>query len=442
MTQTAPTWVSRVEARIDARLSASSRAPVALALSGGGDSVALLDLAADWARVRDRPLLALTVDHGLSPDSARWTAFAAEAARAAGAAWRGLDWSGAKPASGLPAAARLARHRLLADAARQAGAEVILFAHTADDREEEAWMRRNGSTLGRLREWGPSPVWPEGRGLMLLRPLLDVHRSDLRDALRARGRTWIEDPANADPRYARSRARVALAEGAASEPEPDVQPGQGGVVAACEGVILIRRDIGTRVLSAVLVCAGGGDRPPRGERLERLRARLAGGETFTAALSGARIEARGDQVRVTREAGEFLRRPPAPLALPPGDETIWDGRWALTATEPGWFVLPAAGRMAALSPADRARLAGEPAASRGGRPVLIRNELAATVLAGDGVRARSLVEDRLARALGGVTQEAETESRAHGATPRNHLFCDADITEVRGAPRPEGSRDA
>lgn len=303
-------------------------------------------------------------------------------------------------------------------------------------------MRQEGSTLGRLREWGPSPVWPQGRGLMLLRPLLDVRRADLRHLLLARGRTWIEDPANADPRYARSRARLALAQGAAPQPGPDVEPGRGGVVAARDGTILIRRDIAPRALSAVLVCAGGGDRPPRGERLERLRARLAGGETFTAALSGARIEARGDQVRVTREAGEFLRRPPAPLPLPTGVETIWDGRWALTATQPGWFVLPAAGRMAALSPSDRARLGGEPAAARGGRPVLIRNEPAATVLAGDGVQARSLVEDRLARALGGVTQEAETESRVHGATPRNHLFCGADITEVRGATRPEGSRDA
>ena len=90
---------------------------MALALSGGGDSVALLHLAADWARARGRPLLALTVDHGLNPDSARWTAEAAEAARAAGADWRGLTWDGDKPATGLTAAARAARHRLIGEAA-------------------------------------------------------------------------------------------------------------------------------------------------------------------------------------------------------------------------------------------------------------------------------------------------------------------------------------
>lgn len=417
---------------------------MALALSGGGDSVALLELAAGWTLARGRRLLALTVDHGLNPDSARWTAFAAEAARDAGAEWRGLQWRGDKPASGLPAAARAARHRLIADAARAAGAEVILFAHTADDREEEAWMREAGSTLGRLRDWGPSPAWPEGRGLMLLRPLLDARRAELRDWLTARGRTWIEDPANADPRFARSRARLALSEATAPEAEPPAavvaEPGR--AVASSDGTIRIQRDIPRRALAAVLVCAGGGDRPPRGDRLERLQGRLTSGEDFTAVLCGARVEATGDQVHVSREAGEFLRRPVAPVPLAPGIETVWDGRWTLTAAESGWSVVPAAGRMAALSPSDRARLTQAPAAARGSWPVLIRNEPAAAVLAGDEVLARSLVEDRLARALGGVTQEEGPKPRAHGATPRNHLFCGADITEVRGAPRPEGSRDA
>src|SRR5690606_9178284 len=89
------------------------------------------------------------------------------------------------------------------------GARVILFAHTADDVAEGDRMRAEGSTLGRLRDWSPSPAWPEGRGLMLLRPMLDVSRSELRDWLRGQGADWIDDPANEDLRYARARARVA-----------------------------------------------------------------------------------------------------------------------------------------------------------------------------------------------------------------------------------------
>ncbi|MDY6925016.1 MAG: tRNA lysidine(34) synthetase TilS [Pseudomonadota bacterium] len=459
-----PAWLDRVRERLTARLEAHADRPLALALSGGGDSIALLAVAADWARAHGRPLLALTLDHGLDPDSPRWTVFARDAAHAAGADWRGLTWLGPKPAAGLPAAARAARHRLIADAARAAGARVVLFAHTAGDVAEADWMRAEGSTLGHLRDWSPSPAWPQGRGLMLLRPMLDVGREELREWLKGQGLGWIEDPANDDPKYARSRARAFLlpmggdgshcdpstggaeprrmrVDGSSGEAAPGQPPltlsrkddGRAAVRSSPlpmgEGTLELGRDVDAHTLAAALVCAGGGDRPPRGDRLQRLLSRLRSGETFTAALCGARIEASPDQVLVTREAGEFARRPLAPLPLPPGEETVWDGRWALTAAGPGWTVCPAAGLMAKLSKADRVRLDGLPPAVRGGVPVLIRNDATAPVLAGDDVRTRSLVEERLALALDRMTHETQLKSRAHGATLRNPLFSDADIIE-------------
>ncbi|HYC97356.1 MAG TPA: tRNA lysidine(34) synthetase [Brevundimonas sp.] len=414
----------------------------------------MLDVASGWARANGRSLLALTVDHGLNPDSARWTAFARDVAHAAGADWRGLSWRGPKPATGLPAAARAARHRLIADAAREQGARVVLFAHTADDVAEADLMRAEGSTLGRLRDWSPSPAWPAGRGLMLLRPMLDVGRGDLRAWLTERGADWIDDPANEDLRYARSRARRSLLPLGEGAPEGRMRvdclsgeavPGQppltlerqnDGFAAVRssplplgEGALKLDRHVDAFTLAAVLVCAGGSDRPPRGDRLERLLARLRAGDVFTATLCGARIGAGPDQVLVTREAGEFARRPAPPLPLTPGEETVWDGRWAVTIAEPGWSVAAAAGRMAALSKADRARLNALPPAARGGWPVLIRNGGTAPVLAGTAAMTRSLVEERLALALDRMTHETELEPRAHGATPRNHLFSGADITE-------------
>ena len=83
--------------------------------------------------------------------------------------------------------------------------------------------------------------------------------------------------------------------------------------------------------------------------------------------------------------------------------------------------------MAALSKADRARLDVLPPAARGGQPVLIRNGGTAPVLAATAAGTRSLVEERLALALDRMTHETELEPRAHGATPRNHLFSGADI---------------
>ena len=183
-------------AALDRRLLASSPRPVAVAVSGGGDSVALLLLADRWASAHERRLLVLSVDHRLRPEGAGWTRTCGDLASELGADFRALAWDGPKPARGLPAAARAARHRLLADAAREAGASVLLVGHTADDVLEARAMRRAGSTTPEPRAWSPSPAWPEGRGLFLLRPLLGLRRAALRAWLAAEQRPWIEDPAN------------------------------------------------------------------------------------------------------------------------------------------------------------------------------------------------------------------------------------------------------
>jgi tRNA(Ile)-lysidine synthase len=191
-------------------------------------------------------------------------------------------------------------------------------------------MRAEGSTLGRLREWTPSPVWPQGRGLMLLRPLLDARRADLRAWLHGRGVGWIDDPANDDLRFARTRARRSLA-AAVSSAVPAPEGPVSGVIGVEDDVVRLSRSVSARALSAAVVCAGGGDRTPRGERLGAILDRLHSGETFTATLCGARVEARRATITIMREPGEFRRAAGRSLPLPPGVETIWDGRWLLTA---------------------------------------------------------------------------------------------------------------
>nr|WP_313633904.1 tRNA lysidine(34) synthetase TilS [Brevundimonas naejangsanensis] len=456
----------RVFARLDARLNHAGPEPVALALSGGGDSMALLDLAAEWARARGRGLLALTVDHNLNPDSAAWTRFAAEAARAAGADWRGLVWAQARGGAGLPARARAARHALLAEAGRDAGARVILTGHTADDVAEGEWMRAEGATLGRLRRWSPSPAWPEGRGLMLLRPVLEERREALRDHLRARGLSWLEDPANADLRYGRGRARAALSkalplegggvgggvdavasaqarvtassfeahsQASCAHPHPRPFAPQGGRGSdsdpAWAGVLPLSRDASASALAAVLLCAGGGATPPRGDRLAALQSRLASGEDFTAVLCGARVEASGARVRAMREPGEWRRRPVAPLDLTPGVAAVWDGRFEITTDQPGLRVEAAAGRLAQLPDQERAALSGLPPAARAAAPVLIDGAGRAR-LAWRAAQVRALGLRRLALALppaeGETTQEAGLFQTLHGETPPSDLFSGED----------------
>src|SRR5438445_8962838 len=103
-----------------------------LAVSGGPDSIALMWLAARWRRSLSRGprLLAVTVDHGLRPEAAREARDVKQLARALEIAHRTMKWTGAKPDTGIPAAARAERYRLLARAARGEGATHILTAHT------------------------------------------------------------------------------------------------------------------------------------------------------------------------------------------------------------------------------------------------------------------------------------------------------------------------
>ena len=408
--------------------------PLVLGLSGGGDSMALLEIAAGWAHDHGRRVLAVTVDHGLNPASPDWSRLCAAACATLGVDWIEARWDGDKPAAGLTAAARTARHRLIAGAARAAGAKVVLLAHTVDDIAESDWMRAHGSTLGRLRDWSPSPVWPEGRGLMLFRPLLAERREGLREFLRTRGRGWIEDPANADVRFGRSRARYALLETSGRVdpvvPQPDISNGDAPIALPLGDGFQIDRRAGPDLLAATLLSAAGGAIPPRRDRLLRLSERLRAGEDFSATLAGARVETAGQRVVIGREPGEFRRRPPGNLVLHPGEAVVWDGRYEIVIDEPGWRVGAAAGRLNRLPDADRAVAATVPAWARGALPVLIRDAGVGPVLAWRKAEVRALAPRRLELFRGTVsgetTQEADLFRTIHGETPPADLFSHKD----------------
>ena len=412
---------ARAEGRLDARLDAGPGAPLAVALSGGGDSLALTLIAAEWARRRARPLLVLTVDHGLNPSSPDWTRACAQTARRIGAGFRALAWEGPYPPTGLPAAARQARHRLLADAARAAGARMILMGHTADDRAEAEVMRRMGGTTPSPREWTPSPVWPEGRGIFLLRPLLAIHRSDLRGWLAARGESWIEDPANNDVRFARSRARLALS-GKPDREAMEISLGEAGGAAAALtaevqavpfGLVLERRRFRTadrgaaiQVAGAACLAAAGSAKPPRSAALGALCEQLSGDGAVHATLAGALILADGDRILWTRSPGEARRSGVIDLVLEAGETGVFDGRFEILADRPARVSL-LAGRMSRLEPLARGALAAAPAPCRGALPAVLSEEavrLAGTP--GSGVRLRPLARARLVAACGGVATEA------------------------------------
>ncbi|CAN7539578.1 tRNA lysidine(34) synthetase TilS [Phenylobacterium sp. LjRoot225] len=401
---------------LDRRLLADSPRPIAVALSGGGDSVALLLAARSWAQAHGRRLIALTVDHQLQSQSRAWTEACARLAKRIGAGFQALAWEGPKPALGLPAAARAARHRLLADAARSLGARVLLIGHTADDVLEARAMRAAGATTPEPREWSPSPAWPEGRGLFLLRPLLGVRRAELRDWLTVHGEAWIEDPANADPRFARARARAGLSHAGEVVFAPDVPLAiaglcrfdpWGGVAFPRAAFRAAPRAEAQRLLGLACVCAGGGVRPPASAARDRLSERLRGEGEVVATLAGSRIQAHDEAVRIVREAGEARRGGLQPLVLAAGASGVWDGRFEVAAGGEGLEVRPLRG-LARRLPEDQQRaLARMPAAARPALPAIVAADggVSCPQLGVSPARMERLVEGRLRAAAGLVERE-------------------------------------
>lgn len=318
---------------------------IAVAVSGGADSMALAWVAAIWIRSVGGRMTALTVDHGLRADSAAEAALTGDRLRALGIDHEILVWQGTKPKSGVQAEARKVRYGLLENWCRQHGVLHLLAAHHADDQAETIMMRlARGSgpdglaAMASLRELS---------ACRLLRPLLNFPKARLIATLRTAGIAWVEDPSNVDPKYARTGLRARLAD---ADVPGIIQAGQRfararvalevetarwlGCFASLSpaGYLTLERpalaagaaEIRLRVLGRAVCVVGGDPYPPGIAAVERLEARLAVGGGAT--LGGARFDVTADRIAVFREA----RNLPQPQCL--GAGTIrWDGRFDVMA---------------------------------------------------------------------------------------------------------------
>jgi tRNA(Ile)-lysidine synthase len=314
------------------------RPDLAVAVSGGPDSLALALLAQRWAAAQGGQLLALTVDHRLRPDSAREAAQVKRWLSAHGIQHRTLRWLGAKPKANLAAAAREARYALLIAACRRARIGALALAHHREDQAETFLLRLGrGSGVDGLAAMAPLS---ERDGIALLRPLLDVARDRLRALLTARGQAWIEDPSNADPTRARTRVRALLPALAAAS----VPPGRIAATAArmrrvrvalahataellaaafsfnAAGGCQIDRarlaaapeEIALRALDQALRNVGGRELPPRLERLERTLTAILAPGFRPRTYSSCRLSEQRGNIRIEREDRPRRRRGVAP----------------------------------------------------------------------------------------------------------------------------------
>ena len=295
--------------------------PVAVAVSGGSDSLALMFLLRDWARSRGLPLpIVLCVDHGVRPESRAEARQVVRWARNAGLGGNVLTNLEAPPRSDIVAACRVARYRLMGEWAKRKGLMAICVAHTQDDQAETFLLRlARGSGvdgLAAMRSIAPYPD-PEFSKLRLVRPLLGFGRQELRDYLGTASQPWLEDPMNDDPRFARARIRSAwpqlevlgltrkrLAESAAhlgrARAALDTvtqailmracKPCQDGVAVDPVALIGAPRELGLRALASILMAVARNPYRPRFERLQGLFDSISAGEFGSArTLHGCRI---------------------------------------------------------------------------------------------------------------------------------------------------------
>ena len=190
--------------------------PIVVAVSGGSDSMGLLHVAAAWGEEGAGGARTMTVgfvDHGLRDVEAEW-ALVVRAAQALGLEAIRLaiprdEAAAAREGGSVQAWAREARYRALFTLATEVGANVVATGHTRDDQAETFLMRLlRGSGLDGLG--GISPSREQRGGMIVVRPLLDVGREEIRAALFAIDVRWAEDPSNADPRFVRTRIRREL----------------------------------------------------------------------------------------------------------------------------------------------------------------------------------------------------------------------------------------
>lgn len=197
------------------RLDGLGPAPCLLGLSGGGDSTALLLIAAGWARRQGATLIPVVIDHAMRPESAGEAVRAARRAHQLGLSPVIIRWEGEKPATGLQAAARDFRLQTFAHFAHRHGAKTVLLGHTRDDQAETVWMRLQAGggpdALCGMGMHSALPLWPEGRGVSIVRPLLEFSRAQLRFWLTQQGENWVDDPSNDNPAFTRVRNRQTLA---------------------------------------------------------------------------------------------------------------------------------------------------------------------------------------------------------------------------------------
>lgn len=326
---------------------------LALAVSGGPDSLALLLLAKRYASLEGCQLQVLTVDHGLRPEAAQEAEDVAALCARLEVAHETLVWSGEKPEGNLQAEARRARYGLMGSWCLAHGFSDLLVAHHFDDQVETFLLRlARGSGVDGLSAMAAERGMPEAPGVRVLRPLLGFAKEELRRIVAAAGLQAVEDPSNENPMFDRvkvrqlrsdlealglggarlvktaaqmAEARAALEAMTETALARHVTFGALGVARLdCRALPEWPQEIGRRLLSHVLQRVSGRSYRPRLEKTERLLADLQGALDGDWTLHHCEVHVVGGEALIWREMRPLP--PVLDLSRPGCHRGVWDGR--------------------------------------------------------------------------------------------------------------------
>lgn len=292
---------------------------MAVAVSGGVDSIALLH----WLHAIGEDIVVLHVNHGLRAAAGLESEYVAATASKLGVPCHILHWTGDKPTTGLEAAARTARYRLMTDFCHANNIEYLAVAHQSDDQIETFLMNlARGSGVNGLA--GMRPVTMRD-GIKILRPLLNVGRMELEKYCNDNNIKYFHDEMNDDTRYMRVRMRknrhvlrdmlgisderILLAmrnlgrsrDAAGADVVAAVESVMGNDRAVFSDSFLfdLGRDIRLQFIAALIMKIGGGEYPPRLKSLESALDKLTADCKFT--LGRCVIRRLGNRILIARE---------------------------------------------------------------------------------------------------------------------------------------------
>ncbi|MCE3233128.1 MAG: tilS [Rickettsiaceae bacterium] len=327
---------------------------IAIAVSGGADSMAMALLSAKWAEKNSCKVIALTVDHDLRPESADEAAQVKKWFSCYNIPHHTLKWEGDKKSSNIQSEARDARYRLMTEFCHQNSIPTLLIAHNKEDQAETVLLRlMRGSGVDGLCGMEDEIIH---NGIRLLRPLLTIEKNQLRQFLKEQNQEWVEDPSNQNTKYARVNVRKFIE--TSGEPEllvnrlvetttnmqrsrnyiehmiiqdmanvASFQP-EGYCIIDIDTFRKLHEESAYRILAKTIKQIGGEYYKPRFEKLQNLYENLVSNKFTDCTLGGCNIYQSKKQneikkIFVIREQSAVQND----ITIHPNTELIWDNRF-------------------------------------------------------------------------------------------------------------------